>query len=207
MRRTLPAAITLITGLIVILKDIFISPAFNKLVQDYLVRSVTLSTATAVALGGISLIRVHSRRVARKREGWYNSIILIFGFFLLMILGVFLEGGHNSATYQWFYQNTAVAGSSTVFSLLCFYIGSAAYRAFRARSMEAGALLISASLVMLGSTSIGAAISPMLPKAKVWIMDYFNTPTIRGVALGVALGAFAQGARNLFGIERGYMAE
>jgi cytochrome bd-type quinol oxidase subunit 2 len=207
MRRTLPAAITLITGLIVIFKDIFINPAFNKIVQDYLVRSQTLSVATAVALGGISLMRVHTRRIARRREGWYNSLILLFGFALLMTLGVFLQGGHNSATYQWFYQNTAVAGGSTVFSLLCFYIGSAAYRAFRARSMEAAALLISASVVMLGSTSIGAAITPYLPKAKVWIMDYFNTPTIRGVSLGVALGSFAQGARNLFGIERGYMAE
>ena len=207
MRRTLPAAITLITGLIVILKDIFISPAFNKLVQDYLVRSVTLSTATAIALGGISLMRVHTRRVARRREGWYNSLVLLFGFALLMVLGVILEGGHNSPTYNWFYQNTAVAGGSTVFSLLCFYIGSAAYRAFRARSLEAAALLLSATIVMLGATSIGAAMTPMLPKAKVWIMDYFNTPVIRGVSLGVALGSFAQGARNLFGIERGYMAE
>ena len=207
MRRTLPAAVTLITGLIVILKDIFISPAFNKLVQDYLVRSVTLSTATAIALGGISLMRVHTRRVARRREGWYNSLVLLFGFALLMVLGVILEGGHNSATYNWFYQNTAVAGGSTVFSLLCFYIGSAAYRAFRARSLEAAALLLSATIVMLGATSIGAAMTPMLPKAKVWIMDYFNTPVIRGVSLGVALGSFAQGARNLFGIERGYMAE
>ena len=45
MRRTLPAAITLIAGLIVIIKDIFISPGFNQLVQDYLVRSVALSSA------------------------------------------------------------------------------------------------------------------------------------------------------------------
>lgn len=207
MRRTLPAAITLITGLIIILKDVFINPAFNKIVQDYLVRSQTLSVATAVALGGISLMRVHIRRVARRREGWYNSVILLFGFALLMVLGVVLKGGNNHPTYTWFYNNTAVAGGSTVFSLLCFYIGSAAYRAFRARSLEAGALLLSASIVMLGSTSIGAAITPFLPKAKVWIMDYFNTPVIRGVSLGVALGSFAQGARNLFGIERGYMAE
>ena len=33
MRRTLPMVITLVTGLIVILKDIFISPTFNTLVQ------------------------------------------------------------------------------------------------------------------------------------------------------------------------------
>ncbi|NLN84028.1 MAG: hypothetical protein GX138_06690 [Firmicutes bacterium] len=207
MRRTLPAAITLIAGLIVIIKDIFISPGFNQLVQDYLVRSVALSSATAVALGGLSLLRVHGRRVSRRREGWYNSVILIGGFALLFFLGILLDGGHNSDTYQWFYQNTAVTGSSTVFSLLCFYIGSAAYRAFRARSVEAGALLVSATIVMLGATSIGAAITPMLPEAKTWIMDYFNTPVIRGVALGVSLGSFAQGARNLFGIERGYMAE
>ncbi len=207
MRRTLPMVITLVTGLIVILKDIFISPAFNTLVQNYLVRSQTLSVATAIALGGISLMRVHWHRVARRRDGWINSLILIFGFVLLMVLGVTLPGGHNSVTYNWFYQNTAVTGGSTVFALLCFYIGSAAYRAFRARSLEATALLLSACIVMLGGTSIGSAISPVLPQAKVWIMNYFNTPVIRAVSLGVALGAFAQGARNLFGIERGYMAE
>ncbi|HZW48876.1 MAG TPA: hypothetical protein VFF80_01905 [Bacillota bacterium] len=207
MRRTLPMIITLVTGLIVIFNDIFISPAFNTLVQTYLIRSQTLSIATAYALGGMSLMRVHGHRIARKRDGWMNSVVLIAGFALLMVLGVTLPGGHNSVTYNWFYQNTAVAGGATVFSLLCFYIGSAAYRAFRARSLEATALLLSACFVMLGGTSIGSAISPALPQIKVWIMSYFNTPVIRAVSLGVSLGAFAQGARNLFGIERGYMAE
>lgn len=207
MRRTLPMVITLVTGLIMILKDIFISPTFNTLVQKYLVRSVALSIATAVALGGISLMRVHWHRVARKRDGWMNSVVLIFSFALLMVLGVTLPGGHLSPTYNWFYNNTAIAGGATVFSLLCFYIGSAAYRAFRARSLEATALLLSACLVMLGGTSIGSAISPTLPAIKTWIMNNFNTPVIRGITLGVSLGAFAQGARNLFGIERGYMAD
>ncbi len=214
MRRTLPLAITFIVGLMVIINSAIIAPGFNKFIQDYVIRSVTVSTAWAVALGAFNLMRVHGNRISRKREGWINSIVLIASFSLLMVLGVFLQKGQNDPLYLFFYNNLNVPLNSTMFAVLCFYIASAAYRAFRVRNVEATVLLLSAVIVMLGSVPIGKIIFDGfganhifgIPWMKSWIMDQANTSVVRGLTLGITLGSLAQATRNLLGIERGYMS-
>ena len=214
MRRTLPLTITFVVGIIMIINAIIVAPEFNKLIQTYLVCSVTVSGAWAVALGAFNLMRVHGNRIKRKREGYINSIVLYAAFWGLLVLGVLLQKGQNDPVYMWFYNSMNVPLNATMFSVLCFYIASAAYRAFRVRNVEATVLLVSAVLVMLGSVPIGKIIFDGfgpdglfgIPWAKNWIMDQANTSVMRGLTLGITLGALAQATRNLLGIERGYMS-
>lgn len=207
MRRTLPMVITLITGSLVIFSQLLNFAWFQAFVNDYIGRSFTLSTASATALGCISLFRLHLNRVLRKRDGWYNSVILLCGILFMLIMGLVLDKGQNDIFYNYWYQMLPVQLGNMTFALLCFYIASSAYRAFRMRSFEATLLLVSAILVMLGGVSAGYQMWSGMPTIKSWIMDIFNTPAIRGMGLGITLGALAQSARNLLGIERGYMAE
>ncbi|MGE5653735.1 MAG: hypothetical protein ACM3ZQ_05630 [Bacillota bacterium] len=219
MRRTLPLTITFVVGMITIINSIIIAPAFNKWVQDYLARTITVSGAWAVALGAINLLRIHGTRIQRKREGTFYSIILCISFFAILILGIYLTVGYNKLgtsdpIFQYFYNSLNVPLNSTMFSVLCFYIASAAYRAFRLRSVEATVLLLSATIVMLGVVPIGRLIFNGFgpdgilgfPWMKEWIMNQANTSVMRGLALGITLGAVAQATRNLLGIERGYMS-
>jgi len=208
MRRTLPLAITMIVGLIMIIGGMFNLPDFSQWTTTYIVRSMTISQATASAIGVLSLTRLHINRIARKRDGWYNSVILVVCVFWFLLMGFYFDRGQNSPFYRYWYLSLPTELGNMTFALICFYIASAAYRAFRMRSLESSMLLISATLVMLGGTSVGNAISGgFLPATKTWIMDYLNTAAVRGLQLGVTLGSLAQAARNLFGIERGYMAE
>jgi len=77
--------------------------------------------------------------------------------------------------------------ASTMFALLAFVIASAAFRAFRARSVEATLLLITAIVMMIGRVSIGPIISPHLPGITEWLLDVPNLAAKRAIALGVGL--------------------
>ena len=95
---------------------------------------------------------------------------------------------------------------ATMFSLLAFFIASAAYRAFRARTFEATLLLVTAVIVMLGNVPIGDIIwADTASDARQWILDNPNLSARRGIILGISLGAISQSIRIILGIERSYL--
>lgn len=105
---------------------------------------------------------------------------------------------------------------ATMFSLLAFFMASAAYRAFRAKTTEATLLLFAAFLVMLGRVPIGAQVGslidsvlPFLPgDGSTWfgdisgyIMTVLNATGQRAIMIGAALGMVAASVRIWIGLE------
>ena len=92
-----------------------------------------------------------------------------------------------------------------MFSLLAFFIASASYRAFRARTLEATLLLIAGALVMIGRVPIGDLMWHQLPVIADWIMDIPQMAAKRGILIGIALGMVVTSLRIILGIERSYL--
>jgi hypothetical protein len=97
---------------------------------------------------------------------------------------------------------------ATVFSLLAFFIASAAYRAFRARNLLATLLLISALIVMLRfNPYLQPIMGDYMAKASSWLMNVPNLAAQRAIIIGVGLGIVSTALKVILGIERGYMGK
>ena len=116
-----------------------------------------------------------------------------------------IQWGQQGRVFTWIYDHMFVPCNATMFSLLAFFIASAAFRAFRARNVESALLLIAAVLVMLGLVPVGRAISPVFPAIEEWIMTILNTAGRRAIMMGAALGGIATGLRIILGIERSHL--
>jgi len=95
--------------------------------------------------------------------------------------------------------------------LLAFFIASAAFRAFRIRTVEAGVLAVAALIVMLGRVPLSNALTSWLPEwarlqsLQEWIMVFPQNAAKRAILMGAALGVMATGLRVILGLERAYL--
>ncbi|MGE5561515.1 MAG: hypothetical protein ACM3XN_10805 [Chloroflexota bacterium] len=204
MRKEIPLLITLLAGLIYVIANFFSVPIATS-AKNTLDSWFLISQAFAVLLGVTNLTLIHLRSISTRRTGWGFSVALLVSMYTVMIYGAF-----KTATDPFFntifFKSMINALSGTMFSLLVFYITSAAYRAFRIRSFEASLLLITAVIIMLGRAPVGDLISPWLPKATSWLLDILNVAGMRGIQIGAALGGIATALRVVVGIERAYLA-
>lgn len=116
-----------------------------------------------------------------------------------------MKWGLGGRVFTWFYDHVFDPCNSTMFALLAFFIASAAFRAFRARNVEAALLLGAAILVMLGRVPIGSLLSESFPYIADWLVDVPNNAGRRAIMMGAALGAVATGLRVILGLERSHL--
>ena len=151
-----------------------------------------------------SLAYFHINRIKRRITHWPYSFVTFAGWIVAAALGIGFGIGQGTP-HQLIFNNMLVPLQATMFSLIAFFISSAAFRAFKARTVEAALLLLAALVVMLGRVPIGAYIYPRLPDIVEWIMEYPNMAAQRGIMLGVGLGMISTALKIVMGIERGYL--
>lgn len=90
---------------------------------------------------------------------------------------------------------------SAMFSLLGFYIASAAYRAFRIRTAESALMTLAAIVVMLGQIPFGMWLWHGLPEARLWLLTVPNSAAFRAIKIGAAVAGLVMAFRMWFSIE------
>jgi hypothetical protein len=153
---------------------------------------------------------VSTDKIVRRSENWQYSIVTLIGLVAMMLFSVigWAQGGIENALsgylFEHFFDHVMVPIQATMFSLLAFFIASAAYRAFRARSVLASLLLVAAMVVMLRVVYLGPA-SPPINLAADWIINVPNLAAKRAILIGVGLGIVATALKVILGIERSYL--
>jgi len=169
---------------------------------------VLLIVSMATFIGVISIGMVHGKRVQRQSEGWYFSGILLIVMVVMALTGLPLESmglGTQNPVYDFLFTNVQTPLGGTMYSILAFFIASAAYRAFRARNVEASIVLIAGIFMVMSNAPIFTSMFEGFKGIGNWIFDVPNASTMRAVTIGAALGAIALAVRTLMGIERGYL--
>lgn len=208
MQREVPLFITFLTGILLLLA--FFVPPLSHLEQTLLDWFQIVAGFTLI-LGLDSLIIHHAQKVQFRRKGWFHSAALLVSLFGTIVWGFYSwwRSGSpfapNASFLQYYYTYIFVPLQATMFALLAFFIASAAFRAFRARTLEATLLLLSATILMLGRTPVGYKIHPAIPAFSDWIMAFPQLAAKRGIFLGMSLGAIAFSLRVILGMERSYL--
>lgn len=226
-KKYIPIAVAFAAGVMMFLQ-FYIPTRFSNDLLEEVTQWDRIIAGFALLLGIYSLLNHHFHKMKRKVPGWGYSVVVYIGFFAMLLAG-FKWGMDNPQPdmqmingvdtpvqeyfpFRWMFDFMFVPMQATMFSVLAFYIASAAYRAFRARTKEATILLVTAIIVMLGRVPLGAVLIPLkidnvefLPWLTEWILNNPSMAAQRGIMIGIGLGMIATSLRIIFGIERTYM--
>ncbi len=196
--------------------------------------------AIAFILGGGNLLRSHLKNISDQRRGWGvldHRAGVVPGHVVRRAWarsasrrrrsfptsrwsGAYRQTG---SAFWFFYQYAFQPLTATMFALLAFYIASAAFRAFRAKNLEAILLLGTAFIMLLGRTFAGVALTNWIDPANWEGFRYFtglrhrepdglhhgvfNTAGNRAIMIGIALGIVATSLKILIGVDRSYLGK
>lgn len=225
-RKPIVMALTFLAGLYYSLEFLlppeawfFIKPNRNPLTdwRPFVGTLTQIVWSFALLLGVWNLFQIHGKAVAKRGPGWYNSAAFFVAFAAIVFAGFAKDMSKSAVPVQLYtilFKGFLTSLDATMFSLIAFYIVSAAYRAFRVRSLEAALMMSAAGIIMLALVPIGAVVTNWLPdtgflsifrleKIGYWLLIGPNMAAQRAIAFGVAVGGLAMGLRIWLSLERG----
>jgi hypothetical protein len=225
LKRQWPVFLAFAAGMVMWM-TYYIPTKQSQTIQDQFNHWISIIAACAFLLGLLSAIRFHLQKIQLKRPGFAYSYVALISCAVMTLAGLLpvhfpgfaMQHMDQGSLFKWLFDNSMVPMQATMFSILAFFIASAAFRAFRARSFEATALLVAGCILMVGRVPVGdwlaehsgtIAGTPYhwldLPRLSSWIFSVPTAAAQRGILLGVQLSQVAICVRIIFGIERTYM--
>lgn len=216
-KRQLPLAVTFVVGILLIAQ--FYVP--HRISDDLYSRVQTwieIVSGFALMMGAAVLLQMHGSKMLRRQAGWGYSAVLVVSLVGTVVAGLVAGGSEVDTLFGWNYTFLLSPLQGTMFALLAFYIASAAFRAFRARTFAAGLLLATAILIMFASVPLGdylwtSLMDRLFPTWSIWgtddirdwLLNVANVAGKRAILFGVSLGVIATSLRVIFGIDRTYL--
>jgi len=229
MKRLIPLWITAVAGIVLIIS--YFLPFAQGWGEDAAIWFDVLA-GVAFILGGGNILKIHLKKISDRVSGWGYSVILLAAFLLTLFVGLGKLGVHpnpqyptyawsgyyrqNGAPFWWLYEYAFKPLTASMFAMLAFYIASAAFRAFRAKNIEAILLLGTAFIILLGRTFAGVWMTSWIPddsafaglkieNLSMYIMQVFNTAGNRAIMIGIALGIASTSLKVILGVDRSWL--
>lgn len=160
----------------------------------------------------------HRKENAQRTVKITNSVVFLI-FMLLMIPLAYMGSPEEAKGTLWrqgfdfLFNSIQLPMGAAVFSMITFYLISAAYRSFRMRSTEAALLMIAALICMIGQMPIGTWLTSLVPWKFLqlpWLSQKLllvvNSAAYRGVLIGLLIGGISISLRIWLGLDNSVYA-
>jgi len=202
MERRIALAVCFGFGIVMFLQYFSSLPEARRLQQavaEYW--QIVFAFALVVGIAGFVQANVKASKDSKERP---YRIVSVVGFAAMPILAL-VWGLKAGSPFMWVFENIQVPMQSTVFALLAFFVASASYRGFRARSASATLLLVAAAIMLLSRSAVSEWLSSWLPDLADWIRNYPSMSARRAILVGIGLGSLTTSLRVILGVERTWL--
>ena len=226
LRVLIPSLITGVVGIILVAAIFVPAEPFATLDRNFSTY-FDIVAAFAFILGGGNLLRTHIDKLQKKTGSQkLFSAVTVGAFVFTLIVGIFKirtdfavePAGNYIGEGTWFkfvFDAMFTPLTAAMFSLLAFFVASASFRAFRARTKEATLLLLAAFVILLGRTPLGHYLTGWFPdiiswlrveNLSIWILSWPNMAGQRAILIVIALGIVSTSLKLILGLERSHLS-
>ena len=203
-KKGIPIFIAILFGGLTLLGLLFNLPALNSLMLGW----AGFIAGFALLLGILNLLYVHSHRTIKKKNIY--SAILVFSMLGVFVLAVTDNMGLTDNGVQTTFNWALAPLEAALASLLAFFLLFAGFQMLKRQRTIWSILFILTAILILVSNAL--AVSTLLPQninqiviqVQHVIQNIIVLAGMRGLLLGIALGAILLSIRILIGLERPY---
>ncbi len=201
MRRSVPATVVVVVGLLLLVNYIVINPLLAGAAEAVLRLVVVLAAGAALA-GGVALVHRHGGDLLRGRGDRLGSAVLLAGLAAVPIAGLYPGSqGVADPAVRWLVGALLAPLIASLFAMLFVFLLLAMREGMAIRSRQVTVMLLAAGVVIVLLLPLGGQIGASLATAADWAMAVPIGGVFRGLLIGVAVVTAVHAARVLLVVE------
>lgn len=202
MRRSLPAALVVLLGLLLLVDFVLVNPTIATMSGAVLELIVLLAAAAALS-GAVALVLHHWTDLVERRRDPSGSAVLLAGLAAVLLAG-FYPGSAGAAdpAVRWLVAALLAPLVASLFGMLFIFLLMAARRGLALRTRQAAVMLVGAATAIVLLLPLGGAAGDWLAGAAGWAMEVPIGGVFRGLLIGVAIVTAVHAARVLLAVDR-----
>ena len=201
MRRSLPAALLVVVGLVLLLDFALVNPTLAGLATALLELLVLLAAAAALA-GAVALVLRHWTDLVERRRDPVGSLVLLGGFGVMLLAGFYPgSSGASDPAVRWLVAALLAPLVASLFALLFVFLLAAARRGLAIRTRQAAVMLAATLVVVVLLLPIGGTTGTWLAGISGWTMAVPIGAVFRGLLIGVAVVTAVHASRVLLAVD------
>ena len=200
MRRSLLAAIVLISGLLLLADLLVVNASLAELAGLLIAAAILVAAGAALAgVGALGMRRAGD--LWRRRGDTVGAGLVLAGIAAVLVAGLAPGStGASDPAVGWLLSALIIPMGATLFGLLFVSTLLAARRSVAARSREAILIVGAATVTILLLLPLGGTLGDRLAEASSWTLAVPIGAVFRGFLIGIAVVAAVMAARSMLGV-------